>query len=79
MIEIMAGTLERSRCVCGYHVYSSIWDATVGEELLCERELSNERDRYTVLHTIRRQHVLLNRKYFLVLIISRKIINVIKF
>ena len=32
----------------GYHVYSAIWDAATGEELVCERELSNDHDRYAV-------------------------------
>lgn len=44
----VTSTLERNCCVRGYHVYHSIWDATVGEELLCEREPTNERDRYAV-------------------------------
>ena len=39
-------TLERNCCVCGYHVYHSIWDVTVGEELLCEHELTNLHNRY---------------------------------
>ena len=32
----------------GYHVYERIWSTTIGEELLCEREMDNERDRYAV-------------------------------
>ena len=39
-------TLERNCCVCGYHIYHSIWDLTVGEELLCKCELTNLHDRY---------------------------------
>ena len=39
---------ERSCCVRGYHVYERIWSVTIGEELLCEREMDNERDRYAV-------------------------------
>lgn len=39
---------ERNSCVRGYHVYKNIWDAVIGEELQCERELDNENDRYAV-------------------------------
>ena len=35
-------------CVRGYHVYMSIWAATVGEELDCVREPTNPSDRYAV-------------------------------
>ena len=28
----------------GYHIYSDIWEATAGEELLCEREPRNTKD-----------------------------------
>ena len=34
-------------CVCGY-VYHDIWDASLGETLECEREPTNEKDRYAV-------------------------------
>ena len=39
---------ERSSSVRGYHVYKTIWDAAIGEDLVCKREPSNEHDRYTV-------------------------------
>ena len=39
---------ERNSCVRGYHIYKNVWDAVIGEELQCERELANERDRYAV-------------------------------
>ena len=39
---------EISSCVRGYHVYRTIWDAAIGEDLMCEREPSNEHDRYAV-------------------------------
>ena len=39
---------EVSCCVRGYHVYQSIWAAAVGEVLMCEREPTNEKDRYAV-------------------------------
>ena len=32
----------------GYHVHRAIWDVATGEELVCEREPSNEHDRYAV-------------------------------
>ena len=35
-------------CVRGYHVYESIWVAAIGEELQCQRELSNAVDHYAV-------------------------------
>ena len=35
-----------SSCICGYHVYSAIWNATVGEELQCTREIGNAKDGY---------------------------------
>ena len=31
-------------CVHGYHVYRAIWNAATVEELVCEREPSNEHD-----------------------------------
>ena len=31
-------------CVRGYHVYKDIWEARVGEELSCEREIGNSMD-----------------------------------
>lgn len=39
---------ERNSCVRGYHFYKNIWDAVIGEEIQCERELDNESDRYAV-------------------------------
>ena len=35
-------------CVRGYHIYKTIWAATIGEELVCEREPTNAIDRYAV-------------------------------
>ena len=34
--------------VRGYHVYEEIWDASLGEELLCTREPTNPRDSFAV-------------------------------
>ena len=39
---------ERVCCICGYHVYQEAWEAAVGEELDCERELNNAHDHYAV-------------------------------
>ena len=35
-------------CVRGYHVYKDIWEAAIGEELPCERETKNTKDRWLV-------------------------------
>ena len=35
-------------CIRGYHVYRKIWSATIGEKLVCKREISNVVDRYAV-------------------------------
>ena len=44
----MEDRCERNSCVRDYHIYMSTWDAIIGEELPCEREIGNERDRYEV-------------------------------
>ena len=36
-------------CVRGYHIYKEEWEATVGEELKCEREKNNSKDPYASL------------------------------
>lgn len=41
-------TFERACCVRGYHVYRHIWEAAVGEELVCQRETANLSDHYAV-------------------------------
>ena len=38
----------RALCVRGYHVYREIWEAAVGEVLICEREPRNAKDGYAV-------------------------------
>ena len=38
----------RALCVRGYHVYREIWEAAVGQVLICEREPRNVKDRYAV-------------------------------
>ena len=39
---------EMESCVRGYHVYKDLWDASIGEDILCEREPFNNADRYAV-------------------------------
>ena len=41
--------LRMSRCVRGYHGYQRVREAVVGENLECERETSNEKDRNAVV------------------------------
>ena len=41
-------TFEVEAIVRGYHVYEEIWDASIGEELLCARAPTNPRDPFTV-------------------------------
>ena len=35
-------------CVRGYHAYKDIWEASVGEELPCQREIGNRADPFAV-------------------------------
>ncbi len=37
-------------CVRGYHVYKDIWEASVGEELPCQRENGNHADPFAVVN-----------------------------
>ena len=41
-------TFEVEAMVRGYHVYEEIWDASIGEELLCAREPTNPHDPFAV-------------------------------
>jgi hypothetical protein len=41
-------TIEGDSCVRGHHVYNRIWTSTLGEELQCVTEDSNDNDPYTV-------------------------------
>ena len=40
--------LKRDACIRGYHIYKEVWEAADGEELPCEREPQNSKDRYAV-------------------------------
>ena len=35
-------------CVHGFHVYQDVWRPAIGEELRCERDEDNDKDRYAV-------------------------------
>ena len=37
------GSFSREAMVRGYHIYNSIWEAYVGEELSCQRDEGNGR------------------------------------
>ena len=41
-------TYEMEAMIRGYHVYATVWDAQIGEELYCARETGNIRDPYAV-------------------------------
>ena len=45
----MEDELAIELCVRGYHVYNNIWEAAVGEELPCEHEPRNTKDRYSLV------------------------------
>ena len=47
-MRVMEEELVIELCVRGYYVYKDIWEAAIGEELLCERETRNAKDRYAV-------------------------------
>ena len=34
-------TYKIEAMICGYHVYTAVWDAQIGEELYCARETGN--------------------------------------
>ena len=37
---------EMEAMIRGYHVYATVWDAQIGEELYCATETGNIRDPY---------------------------------
>ena len=45
----MASSFEVEAMVRGYHQYKAVWDAQVGEQLQCWREMSNPHDIYAVV------------------------------
>ena len=48
---------EITCCIRGYHVYKEIWEAAVGEELVCVREPHNSHNHYAV--AVKREDVLI--------------------
>ena len=40
--------MESYGCIRGYYVYQHTWTLTLGEELQCLREISNDKDPFTV-------------------------------
>ena len=44
----MVSKFSVAAMVRGYHIYEDIWDATVGEELPCQREPDNRQDPFAV-------------------------------
>ena len=45
----MATTMyEMEAIIRGYHIYATVWDAQIGEELYCTGETGNIRDPYAV-------------------------------
>ena len=44
----MAEEFETNSSIRGYHVYQGNWTPIIGEQLNCEREDENPRDRYAV-------------------------------
>ena len=47
-VEIEALKMEELSRVSCIRVYKDIWDAAIGEVLVCEREPRNVEDRYTI-------------------------------
>ena len=41
-------TYDMEAMIYGYHVYATVWDAQIGEELYCTRETGNICDPYAV-------------------------------
>ena len=40
--------LVKPSWVRGYQTYKAVWEAAIGEELVCKRNPNNDRDRYSV-------------------------------
>ena len=47
-VTAMEELFEGNCCIQGYHVYKEVWEAAVGESLVCEREPKNASDQYAV-------------------------------
>ena len=44
----MAAEFRQKLCMRGYHFYNDLWEAAVGETLVCVREPRNAHNRYAV-------------------------------
>ena len=47
-VTAMKELFEGNCCIQGYHVYKEVWEAAVGESLVCEREPKNASDQYAL-------------------------------
>ena len=47
-MDASRASFEVESMVPGYHCYSTIWNAVMGEELPCKLELSNPEDRFAI-------------------------------
>ena len=48
--------------VCGYHIYKTIWEATIdGELLACEREVGNIHDTFAV--AVKKDRIIVGQKF----------------
>ena len=43
-IVIKMAAYKMESCIRGYHVYKDLWDASIGEDTLCESEPLNDED-----------------------------------
>ena len=46
---IVMDSYEIDYCIRGFHVYNTVWNPVIGEELICRQEPSNTMDPYAVL------------------------------
>ena len=47
-LKLSDGYLRSGKLRRGHHVVVSIWSPTIGEQLVCKRQISNPQDVYTV-------------------------------
>ena len=48
VIRMAVSEFEYESCIHSYYVYKDKWSSTVGEHLICEREMLNSAHRYAV-------------------------------
>ena len=44
----MAESFQLPSCIRGYHVYKDLWNPLLRDQLHCQRERSNDKDRYAI-------------------------------